>query len=89
MLERDIAEQLFRCLVLHGLRDDFQRTYRPGHSVESALLRIKNNIDLALDQGDGVLLVLLDPSSAFDTRDHQILLDRLECACSVTGQVHQ
>ena len=89
VLERVVAEQLSRQLDLYGLRDDFRSAYRPGHSTESALLKIKDDIDLALDQREGMLLVLLDLSAAFDTIDHQILLDRLECACGVTGRVHQ
>ena len=89
MVERVVAERLSRHLDLYGLRDDFQSAYRPGHSTELALLRIKNYIDLALDQGKGVPLVFWDLSAAFDTIGHQILLDRLECACGVTGRVHQ
>ena len=77
VLERGVAEQLSPHLDLYGLRDDFQSAYKPGYSTESALFKIKNDIDLALKQGEGLLLVLLDRSAAFDTIDHQIFLDRL------------
>ena len=69
----------------HNLYDRFQSAYRPGHSTESALLSIKSDIDLALDQGDGMLLVLLDLSAAFDTIDHSILIDRLDSCCGISG----
>ena len=32
------------------LRDKMQSAYRSGHSTETALLRIKNDIDAALDR---------------------------------------
>ena len=40
---------------------------------------------LMLDQGDGVLFVLLDLSVAFDTIDHNIILSRLKFYCGITG----
>ena len=67
------------------LHEPLQSTHRPGHSTETAMLKIKNDIDVALDQGDGVLLVLLDLCAAFDTIDHKIMLPRLKCYCGITG----
>ena len=55
------------------------------NSTETAMLESKNDIDVALDQGDGVLLVLLDLSTAFDTIDHKIMLSRTKSYCGITG----
>lgn len=48
-------------------------------------MKIKDDIDRALDQGDGMLLVLLDLSAAFDTIDHKILLDRQQHYIGISG----
>ena len=68
----------------NDLHEPLQSTYRPGHSTEIAMQKIKNDIDVALDQGDGVL-VLLDLSAAFDAIDHKIMLSRLKSYCGITG----
>ena len=60
-----------------------------GHRVETALPKIKSDMDMALDRGDGILVVLLDLSAAFDTLDHHILLDRLKQTYGLTDKVHQ
>ena len=48
-----------------------------GHSTETALLCIKNEIHLSLSKGMPTALVPLDLSAAFDTIDHDTLLSRL------------
>ena len=55
----------------------FQSAYRKHHSTESALLNIHNDILLNMAKGSVTALTLLDLSTAFDTIDHTILLNRL------------
>lgn len=43
-------------------------------SAQSALLKINNDILLARDAGDSILMVLLDLIVAFDTVGHKIHL---------------
>ena len=62
----------------HHRHDPLQSAYKPGHSTETSLLKIKNDIDSALDRGQGVLLLLLDLSAAFDSLDHDVLIERLK-----------
>lgn len=42
--------------------------------LQCTVLKVKNDTDTALDEGDGIILVLLDLSTAFDTINHCILL---------------
>ena len=51
--------------------------------MESALLKVKNDILLNMNRQHVTLLVLLDLSAAFDTIDHGILLERLRSAFGV------
>ena len=52
----------------------FQSAYRIGHSTETALTRIHNDILLTIDDNSCIILVLLDLSAALDAVDHNILL---------------
>ena len=58
--------------------DPLQSAYLRGISCETALVKIKSDVDTMLGSGSAVLMVLLDLSAAFDTIDHRILLHRLE-----------
>ena len=75
--EKVVAEQLWEHAEKTGLLEVFQSAYRSGHSTETALLRVQNDILLSMDKQNVVMLILLDLSAAFDTIDHGILLDRL------------
>ena len=78
VIEKVISHQINRHLSENNIHDQLQSAYKKGTSTETALLRIKADIEHVLDDGDGILLVLLDLSAAFDTIDHGILLQRLK-----------
>ena len=73
VIERVVAQQLNSHLTRNGLHDDLQSAYKTGASTETAILRIKTDISQVLDDGDVVLMVLLDLSAAFDIIDHNLL----------------
>lgn len=86
VLERVVAKQLLEHMSINDLHDPLQSAYKPRHSTETVLLTIKNDIDSALDRGQGVLLLLLDLSAAFDALDHKVLLTRLSTEVGIRGK---
>ena len=82
ILERIVAEQLISHFDSNDYLDKFQSAYRTGFSTETALLKVINDSLVAINSGDLVLLVLLDLSAAFDTINHELLIERL---CSISG----
>ena len=76
--EKVVAERLNCHLENVNLHETFQSAYKKGHSTETALSRIHNDILCAIDDNECVILVLLDLSAAFDTVDHDILIERLK-----------
>uniref|UniRef100_UPI003AF53422 reverse transcriptase domain-containing protein n=1 Tax=Thiolapillus sp. TaxID=2017437 RepID=UPI003AF53422 len=85
IIEKLVLSQLSDHLSANSLYNRFQSAYRPGHSTETALLKIVNDLLLALDDGNVSLLALLDLSAAFDTIDHSILLHRLHHDFGIQG----
>ncbi len=79
ILEKTVSSQLCSFLERNGICEDFQSGFRPYHSTETSLIRVTNNLLLSSDLSGFIsLLELLDLSAAFDTIDHNILLNRLE-----------
>ena len=66
-----------------------QSAYRAGHSTETAVLKVATDIWEAMDNGKVTLLGLLDLSAAFDTVDHDILINRLKLSYGISGRVLQ
>ena len=66
-----------------------QSAYKSGHSTETALRRIHNDLLCGVEQESAVALVLLDLSAAFDTVDHQSFHQLLESHFCIKGQTLQ
>ena len=78
VLEKCVLKQLLEHLNNYGLLGNCQSAYRQFHSCETALTLVSNDILNNLDHGLPTFIVMLDLSSAFDTVDHSILIDRLK-----------
>ncbi len=86
ILEKVVSAQLCCFLLKNDIYEEFQSGFRPRHSTKTALVKITNYFLLASDQGCTSLLVLLDLSAAFNTIDHDILIDRLQNYTGIQGK---
>ena len=77
ILEKLVLSQVSSYLNSHNPYNTCQSAYRPGHSTETALLKVVNDLFLSLNRGNISVLALFDFSSAFDAIDHTILVHRL------------
>ena len=80
-MERVAGKRMVKHEDKNRLHEKMQSAYREAgreaHSTETALMRIQNDVLMAIDKKKCVYLVLLDMSAAFDTVNHSILLNRL------------
>ena len=81
-----VALQISDHISSNQMHQEFQSAYRKNHSTETALLRMRNDILVNMNKQRVTLLVFLDLSAAFDTVDHDILLQRLEYKFGIRDQ---
>ena len=77
LIEKILSKRLCGYISVTGLGTKFQSAYRPGHSTETALLRVHNDLVQHVEQGNCEMLIPLGRSTAFDTIEQAILLSRL------------
>ena len=85
IVEKVVAVRFSKYLSDNDLNEQMQSAYRPNHSTETALRRVRNDLLCILDERKAAILVLLDLSAAFDTIDHTIMLTRLRDRFGITA----
>ena len=85
VIEKVISIRILGHILDNNIVDWFQSAYRAGHSCETVLLRVYNDIVTTVGKGNGSFLVLLDLSAAFDTIDYDNLFYILEKYVGIGG----
>ena len=74
VFERIILNQVTRFIDKHGVYQSTQSGYRKGHSCITVLLKLRDDIQCALNNSSEVAIALsADYSKAFDTIRYDIL----------------
>jgi hypothetical protein len=85
LIERIVCKHFADHVSTSQLFPAQQSAYRAFHSTETAVLSVHNGLVRAIDNGQVSSLMLLDLSAAFDTVDHDILLEVLSSRFGVNG----
>ena len=75
-IEKAVAFKLGYHLTSSNAHELYRSAYKQGDITETALVRVHNDILCGIDEGGYVVLLLLDLSTAFNTVDYTILLNR-------------
>ena len=75
--KKHVANSLHKFLRDNNLIYNLQSAFRTGHSTETALIRLTDEILLNMDKDEVTGLVFVDFGKAFDTIDHKLLLRKL------------
>lgn len=78
LLEKIVHKQLYSHIKENDILYDLQFGFREKHSTFMAVLQFVENIRKALENDEYSIGLFLDLSKAFDTLDHDILLNKLE-----------
>ena len=77
ILERLVHGQISNYVETRKLLDPYQTGYRRGHSTQTALLKLTDDVREGMEKKHVTLLLLFDFSKAFDSVSHVKLLQKL------------
>ena len=78
LLERAAHNMVYSYLQDNSLLTNYQSGYRPLHSTSTCLIDVTNSLLQNIDKGQLTGMVFLDLSKAFDTIDHDTMLNKLQ-----------
>ena len=88
LVERCMLAQFNKHCEDNLLMPDYQGAYRLNYSCKTSLVKLVNNILWDFENQNAVALMALDRSAAFDTVDHDVLLDVLSTRFGVLGNAY-
>ena len=87
LIERVVLKRLNDHLTANNLNSHNQYAYKTHHSTETLIIKIVNDVLIAMDEKEATVIMLLDLSAAFDTVDHDLLLNILKKEIGLRGKV--
>ena len=72
IIERVVLKRLNDHLTANNLHSHNQYAYKTHHSTETLIIKIVNDVLIAMDEKEATDIMLLDLSAAFDTVDHDL-----------------
>ena len=78
LVERCMLHQLLTHCNENNLLPDFHSVYHQNCSTKTSLFKLYNDILWAMEKKNIIMVILLDLLAAFDTADHEVLLEITE-----------
>ena len=87
IFERILHNRLYKYLTKFNILYEYQFGFRKGHSTTQALVDITDRIKFAIDKKELTCGIFIDLTKAFDTVDHNILLQKMH-NYGIRGNIH-
>jgi exonuclease III len=85
LTEKAALAQFLPYTNAHNLLPSYQSAYRKNYSTETAVVKVVSDILMAMEHQKLTAFVSMDLSAAFDTVDHDILLEVLNRNFGISG----